>query len=147
MLRRPPGATRTAPVFPYTTLVRSVVHGEVGRRGIVHEDEGQLENFGAREDARGIAVDGPDDVDHTVAHLLDQLLRPPAQRHRRIDLDLHPASSVLLDLPGPGLQHLGLRRRLGTEKMVQRSEEHTSELQSLMRNSYAVFCLTKKKQH
>src|SRR3546814_5019921 len=28
----------------------------------------------------------------------------------------------------------------------QRSEEHTSELQSLMRSSYAVFCLTKKKQ-
>src|SRR3546814_6840767 len=31
---------------------------------------------------------------------------------------------------------------------AQRSEEHTSELQSLMRNSYAVFCLKKKnKQH
>src|SRR3546814_6051514 len=29
---------------------------------------------------------------------------------------------------------------------VDRSEEHTSELQSLMRNSYAVFCLKKKKQ-
>src|SRR3546814_1676023 len=28
-----------------------------------------------------------------------------------------------------------------------RSEEHTSELQSLMRISYAVFCLTKKKNH
>src|SRR3546814_7429057 len=28
-----------------------------------------------------------------------------------------------------------------------RSEEHTSELQSLMRNSYAVFCLTTKKRH
>src|SRR3546814_8491198 len=28
-----------------------------------------------------------------------------------------------------------------------RSEEHTSELQSLMRNSYAVFCLQKKKQN
>src|SRR3546814_6255205 len=28
----------------------------------------------------------------------------------------------------------------------QRSEEHTSELQSLMRNSYAVFCLKKKKR-
>src|SRR3546814_3108878 len=27
---------------------------------------------------------------------------------------------------------------------VRRSEEHTSELQSLMRNSYAVFCLKKK---
>src|SRR3546814_6646100 len=32
-----------------------------------------------------------------------------------------------------------------TEQTSQmRSEEHTSELQSLMRNSYAVFCLTKK---
>src|SRR3546814_940987 len=30
---------------------------------------------------------------------------------------------------------------------VDRSEEHTSELQSLMRISYAVFCLKKKKQH
>src|SRR3546814_8787938 len=28
-----------------------------------------------------------------------------------------------------------------------RSEEHTSELQSLMRNSYAVFCLKKKNKH
>src|SRR3546814_10588390 len=30
--------------------------------------------------------------------------------------------------------------------LVERSEEHTSELQSLMRNSYAVFCLKKKTQ-
>src|SRR3546814_6313172 len=29
---------------------------------------------------------------------------------------------------------------------LRRSEEHTSDLQSLMRNSYAVFCLKKKKQ-
>src|SRR3546814_17626076 len=33
----------------------------------------------------------------------------------------------------------------GDEVMVLRSEEHTSELQSLMRISYAVFCLKKKK--
>src|SRR3546814_7148023 len=32
------------------------------------------------------------------------------------------------------------------KKMRIRSEEHTSELQSLMRNSYAVFCLKQKKQ-
>src|SRR3546814_3454641 len=32
-----------------------------------------------------------------------------------------------------------------TEAMAERSEEHTSELQSLMRISYAVFCLNKKK--
>src|SRR3546814_3996337 len=31
-------------------------------------------------------------------------------------------------------------------KFVGRSEEHTSELQSLMRNSYAVFCLKKQKE-
>src|SRR3546814_2537671 len=31
--------------------------------------------------------------------------------------------------------------------VLDRSEEHTSELQSLMRISYAVFCLKKKKQH
>src|SRR3546814_4996062 len=38
-------------------------------------------------------------------------------------------------------QRLEHRRRIG------RSEEHTSELQSLMRISYAVFCLKKKKKH
>src|SRR3546814_9707166 len=35
--------------------------------------------------------------------------------------------------------------RLGAAALVARSEEHTSELQSLMRISYAVFCLNKKK--
>src|SRR3546814_9832180 len=35
-------------------------------------------------------------------------------------------------------------RRMTERLVLLRSEEHTSELQSLMRNSYAVFCLTKK---
>src|SRR3546814_6409449 len=43
--------------------------------------------------------------------------------------------------PGPGLEALDLSRPALTEA---RSEEHTSELQSLMRISYAVFCLKKK---
>src|SRR3546814_7310835 len=34
-----------------------------------------------------------------------------------------------------------------TAAALSRSEEHTSELQSLLRISYAVFCLKKKKQH
>src|SRR3546814_5191658 len=38
------------------------------------------------------------------------------------------------------------RRREGAGRQVTRSEEHTSELQSLMRISYAVFCLKKKKK-
>src|SRR3546814_5598640 len=36
--------------------------------------------------------------------------------------------------------------RFARRILVERSEEHTSELQSLMRISYAVFCLKKKKQ-
>src|SRR3546814_5395889 len=67
----------------------------------------------------------------------------------------HPA------LAGPGLQPLGqpagqvMARGFGkadldaagleADRMHLRSEEHTSELQSLMRISYAVFCLQKKK--
>src|SRR3546814_5864434 len=42
--------------------------------------------------------------------------------------------------PPPALE----RRRDGHPGGVKRSEEHTSELQSLMRISYAVFCLKKK---
>src|SRR3546814_4501065 len=38
-------------------------------------------------------------------------------------------------------------RPLASMSTANRSEEHTSELQSLMRISYAVFCLKKKKQH
>src|SRR3546814_18298584 len=42
----------------------------------------------------------------------------------------------------------GWRLELAGEHMPRdRSEEHTSELQSLMRNSYAVFCLQKKIHH
>src|SRR3546814_6331921 len=47
-----------------------------------------------------------------------------------------------------GFQHLGDAGGAGhvrSAMMATRSEEHTSELQSLMRISYAVFCLKKKK--
>src|SRR3546814_7807405 len=47
------------------------------------------------------------------------------------------------------LDRLQLRKRLGIDLIgrARRSEEHTSELQSLMRISYAVFCLKKKKHN
>src|SRR3546814_10451283 len=52
---------------------------------------------------------------------------------------------------GVGSNHLTLKDGLvpAGSTSAQRSEEHTTELQSLMRTSYAVFCLkkTKKKQH
>src|SRR3546814_3160353 len=41
-------------------------------------------------------------------------------------------------------KHDRARLRPGASLSQRRSEEHTSELQSLMRTSYAVFCLTKK---
>src|SRR3546814_2859957 len=54
------------------------------------------------------------------------------------------------DAPMLPVQAATLRRRTSSTGSTVRSEEHTSELQSLMRNSYAVFCLEKKmkkKQH
>src|SRR3546814_9178819 len=44
-------------------------------------------------------------------------------------------------------QHLAAELRLAPPQHRIRSEEHTSELQSLMRISYAVFCLKKKKRN
>src|SRR3546814_6587966 len=51
----------------------------------------------------------------------------------------------------PNIEQKGVDLRIGLDiarlslrQIVQRSEEHTSELQSLMRISYAVFCLKKK---
>src|SRR3546814_6090128 len=43
-------------------------------------------------------------------------------------------------------EHVAIRKLEpgGEERLITRSEEHTSELQSLMRSSYAVFCLTTK---
>src|SRR3546814_2464012 len=50
----------------------------------------------------------------------------------------------------PDIEHhvigRGHRRRIAGDDEQRRSEEHTYELQSLMRISYAVFCLKKKKK-
>src|SRR3546814_4772057 len=51
-----------------------------------------------------------------------------------------------MPFPRQGAEHTGENMIHGNEKAAFRSEEHTSELQSLMRISYAVFCLKKKKQ-
>src|SRR3546814_10276025 len=62
--------------------------------------------------------------------------------------DRHPVSALRRHIDGHADdQRSGARHVGGDAAMVaMRSEEHTSELQSLMRISYAVFCLKKKKQ-
>src|SRR3546814_7402628 len=66
----------------------------------------------------------------------------------------HPADDVGARLLQEGCEQEARKRPGKTEAAVEhgrsdveRSEEHTSELQSLMRISYAVFCLKKKKKH
>src|SRR3546814_3426755 len=60
----------------------------------------------------------------------------------------HPPFGHLLPQTGEGLQPILPRHAIALLlRSGRRSEEHTSELQSLMRISYAVFCLKKKIQH
>src|SRR3546814_4521967 len=58
-------------------------------------------------------------------------------------LEKHDLASDALEAVNLLLADQGMTVRRGT---IVRSEEHTSELQSLMRISYAVFCLKKKKK-
>src|SRR3546814_6058622 len=98
MRRRPPRATRTDTLFPYTTLFRS-----------------------------------PMAMSRAMA--LRNAARPAMWRGRARPSSLVPASGQL---------HHGAAGI--DEQLAARSEEHTSELQSLMRISYAVLCLKKKKK-
>src|SRR3546814_5834480 len=66
---------------------------------------------------------------------------------RDVDVDIEPPRRIgergVAEAVEGGA--LGDQRRERGANLVKRSEEHTSELQSLMRISYAVFCLKKKK--
>src|SRR3546814_2454475 len=119
MIRRPPRSTRTDTLLPYTTLFRSLLLLS-GRKAVILLDgaiECSLVLFAKfRRDFRHRLLDG----------LLNLLL---------LDLDLR------LGLGLSGLRSRNLRR---LDLGFLRSEEHTSELQSLMRISYAVFCLKQK---
>src|SRR3546814_1588464 len=60
--------------------------------------------------------------------------------HRRLECGARPATDLARDRGAVGLASA----QFGPGSCRGRSEEHTSELQSLMRISYAVFCLKKK---
>src|SRR3546814_2135225 len=121
MVRRQPRSTRTDTLFPYTTLFRS---------------PGQPEGSGRRsaEAARGA--------------------EPREARPQRVTggLSLAPSGPYGKSFPAPSpareivFNGSGAAGETRPPVVAQggRSEEHTSELQSLMRISYAVFCLKKK---
>src|SRR3546814_1987435 len=150
MIRRPPRSTRTDTLFPYTTLFRSV--RKPGARppaspASTHSDKGEhriaklLARAGVasrreieRMIAEGrIARDG--EVIATPATLLKSL--------HGVTVDGNPVKE-----PAPArlFRYHKPTGLLTTERDPKRSEEHTSELKSLMRISYAVFCLKKKTQ-
>src|SRR3546814_4439494 len=120
MLRRPPRSTRTDTLFPYTTLFRSR-DADLLRLASLHA---------------AIMV-------QFLSESLGQLQWNPSHRTRRIKdmffLLSHSPLSLIRDRSNP-------QQRIRIFFQTYRSEEHTSELQSLMRISYAVFCLKKKKQ-
>src|SRR3546814_2559236 len=122
MIRRPTRSTRTDTLFPDTTLFRSG-RGASGHGGA--DDLLEWREF--RPGPDGTRTD------------------PRAARHRRRD------EGGREDRREGGVRRPRRRRRPrgrrgGHLRRAQRSEEHTSELQSLMRISYAVFCLKKKKK-
>src|SRR3546814_4388830 len=119
MIRPPPRSTRTDTLVPYPTLFRSPPAGSsCGRHRL---GDGLADILGA-----GIAAH----VAGARAALGQHDLDRPLDRPRRVGM----AEMVEHHRAGPDL----------ADRVGDRSEEHTSELQSLMRISYAVFCLKKK---
>src|SRR3546814_5942865 len=131
MIRRHPGSTRTDTLFPYTTLFRSPGDGPVDavyRRGGGFQQAPLLLIFDGRDiDRPAVLHAGQAD-----AGLVRQFVLGP-------DGGVVRALGPVEDIENIGAAAQHLRIEIG-----QRSEEHTSELQSLMRISYAVFCLKKK---
>src|SRR3546814_4308937 len=98
-----------------------------------------------------------DIADATIRSLLPQVEATFAERHGRLPETATPAIAVLAlgkyggrelthgsDLDLVFIYDAALDRESDGPKPLMRSEEHTSELQSLMRISYAVLCLKKK---
>src|SRR3546814_5658032 len=73
------------------------------------------------------------------------LFRSPGSANTRLRPESHRRAKPPMR-PAPRLPPIKTGHR-SARLAMHRSEEHTSELQSLMRISYAVFCLKKKKPH
>src|SRR3546814_7812810 len=117
MIRPPPRSTRTYTLLPYTTLCRS----------------GYVESSAVGLLAGRFAA----------AELAGRSIAPPPPSTALGALLGHITGDAEADNYQPMNVNFGLFPPMDA-KVHKRSEEHTSELQSLMRISYAVFCLKKK---
>src|SRR3546814_1506941 len=127
MIRRPPRSTRTDTLFPYTTLFRSGVFLMTDpiyvTDALIAEDiDAYLAQHQQKSLLRFITCGSVDDGKST---LIGRLLSD---------------SKMIFEDQLAALE--ADSKRVGT-----RSHEPTSELQSLMRKSYAVFCLKKTNHH
>src|SRR3546814_4952712 len=134
MIRRPPRSTRTDTLFPYTTLFRSFTAVcELRKLPYIFINSDI-------PDAKGLAYIGP----HLFksGYLAGQLVRYGLKQGKVLIVNISKEIDAYHHLLR---KEEGFRAYLdATNKEGSRSEEHTSELQSLMRISYAVFCLKKK---
>src|SRR3546814_10259593 len=118
MIRRPPRSTRTYTLFPYTTLFRSGLNSNVAAGLVLIRRHGSDIALGALHPG----FPGGEETPYLNANI----------------------AGCLGDEEGARIENAPTGARVG-HLPDDRSEEHTSELQSLMRISYAVFCLKKKK--
>src|SRR3546814_3032761 len=140
MIRRPPRSTRTDTLFPDTTLFRSDVAKIEESRAIAQFL--QQDAIGPHTQAGLEQMLGPD-LGLPLSVLGIEKMDGVAVGDEQFARVLYRPQAFLA---GDELnQCLGKRRLAGTRRAGdERSEEHTSELQSLMRISYAVFCLKKQ---
>src|SRR3546814_4880241 len=122
MIRRPPSTTRTDTLFPYTTRFRSQQQAYCQENIAKAVPPGIVATEFQRRQGQG--------SNQQITHY---------QYHRKLNEGICGELIYLRESAG------GKRQRC--KKQPARSEEHTSELQSLMRISYDVFCLNKQKHN
>src|SRR3546814_2991280 len=119
MIRRPPRSTRTDTLFPYTTLFRSL-------NALAEAEAAPVEEPAAPQD---------ESLPRQIAEFTQQSAESVATLLSRVLRDLQGLAQIG---EGRGADYAALGQTL---LELARSEEQTSELQSLMRTTYAVSCL------
>src|SRR3546814_3198445 len=122
MIRRPPRSTLPDTLFPYTTLFRSNISRHELTTAMQHLSHGSRRHQSISGKFRGCQGQVRFCALHRIKPHTPPLVRAPVNSFEFQSCDRTPQAANL----------------------TRRSEEHTSELQSLMRISYAVFCLKKK---